>query len=120
MRLRSTSRGWPRLTRDDPAWHERVSVVSALLLLPPFLGIVALAGSATHLRFLLFPPVAAIGYALFLDPDSRRTGPRSAVIGPVVGALIGAVAVDWFPAGPLRVMIVTALALPRSMSCAPS
>jgi CBS-domain-containing membrane protein len=86
-------------------------VLWTLLLLPPFLGVVALVGSATHLRFLLFPPLAAIGYAIFLDPYSRRTALRSVVVGPVCGALLGVAAVSWLPAGPFRVMLVTALGI---------
>jgi CBS-domain-containing membrane protein len=111
MRLRDTRRARParpRLARDDPAWCERVCVVSALCLLPPFLGAVALAGSATHLRLLLFPPLAAIGYALFLHPYGPYTSLRNSVLGPVTGALVGTLAVTWVPAGPLRVIAVTA------------
>jgi len=96
-------------------WRHRLGrhfcALWALLVLPPFLGAVALVSSTTHLRFLLFPPLAAIGYALFLDPYSRRTTIRSAVLGPVAGALLGVAAVSWFPAGPLRVMVVTALGI---------
>jgi CBS-domain-containing membrane protein len=91
--------------------HRRFCVLWATLLLPPFLGAIALIGSATHLRFLLFPPLAAIGYALFLDPRSSRTALRSVVLGPVAGALLGVAAVSWLPPGPARVMIVTALGI---------
>lgn len=84
------------------ARRRRFCVLWALLLLPLFLGAVAVAGSATHLRFLLFPPLAAIGFALFLDPYSRRVSLRSVVAGPVSGALIGVAALAWLPAGPWR------------------
>ena len=75
MRLRTTRQARPRVARDDPAWRERVCIVSALCLLPPFLGIVALAGAAILLPVLLFPPLAAIGYALFLHPYEPYTKP---------------------------------------------
>jgi len=80
-------------------------------LLPLFLGAVAVAGSATHLRFLLFPPLAAIGFALFLEPYSRRASLRSVVAGPVAGALLGVAALSWLPPGPWRVVAVTALGI---------
>lgn len=93
------------------ARRRRFCVTWALFLLPLFLGAVAIAGSATHLRFLLFPPLAAIGFALFLEPYHQRTSLRSVVAGPVAGALIGAAAGAWLPAGPLRVAAVTALSI---------
>jgi hypothetical protein len=80
----------------------------ALLLLPPFIGAVDLLGAATHLQFLLFPPLVAIGYTLFVDPYGQHTSLRDSVLGPVVGALVGVMAITWLPAGPVRVMIVTA------------
>ena len=93
------------------ARQRRYCALWALFLLPLFLGAVAMAGSATHLRFLLFPPLAAIGLALFLEPYNQRTALRSVVAGPVAGALIGVTAVTWLPAGPLRVVAVTALGI---------
>ncbi len=98
----------------DEQWlrrQRRFCMLWALAVLPPFLGVVSLIGSATHLRFLLFPPLAAIGYALFGNPYNRRNVVRSAVLGPITGALLGVAAVTWFPAGPLRVMLVTALGI---------
>jgi hypothetical protein len=93
MRLRATRTARPRSTRDDPAWREHVCVVSALCVLPPFLGIVAVVGTATHLRLLLFPPLAVIGYALFLHPFGPYTSLRNCVLGPIMGALVGTAAV---------------------------
>ncbi len=78
------------------------------LLLPPFIGVVDLLGAATHLRFLLFPPLVAIGYTLFVDPYGKHTSLRDSVLGPVVGALVGVMAITWLPVGPVRVMLVTA------------
>ncbi|HUY76089.1 MAG TPA: HPP family protein [Ktedonobacterales bacterium] len=96
--------------REDKR-RRRFCALWALLLLPMFLGLVAIVGSATHLRFLLFPPLAAIGFALFLEPYHRRTSLRSVVFGPVMGASIGVVALSWIPAGPLRIVTVTALGI---------
>ena len=67
-----------------------------------------LLGVATHLRLLLFPPLVAIGYTLFTDPYGKQTCLRDSVLGPVVGALVGVMAVTWLPPGPVRVMIVAA------------
>ena len=93
--------------RRESSRH-RFCLFWALLLLPPFIGMVDLLGVATHLRFLLFPPLVAMGYALFADPYGKQTGLRDSVLGPVVGALVGVMAITWLPAGPVRVMIVTA------------
>jgi hypothetical protein len=83
----------------------------ALLLLPPFIGAVDLLGMTTHLRLLLFPPLVAIGYALFADPYGKHTSLRDSVLGPILGALLGVGAITWMPAGPVRVMIVTAVGI---------
>lgn len=95
----------------DEARRRRFLTLWVLFVLPSFLGAVAVVGSATHLRFLLFPPLAAIGFALFLDPYSQRASLRSVVAGPVAGALIGVAAQSWLPAGPWRVTAVTALGI---------
>jgi hypothetical protein len=57
---------------------------------------------------LLFPPLIAIGYALFVDPYGKHTSLRDSVLGPTLGALLGVITITWLPAGPVRVMIVTA------------
>lgn len=94
--------------RRTAARQRRFCLLSALLLLPPFIGTVDLLGAATHLRFLLFPPLVAIGYALFADPYGKHTSLRDSVLGPILGALLGVVTITWLPAGPVRVMVVTA------------
>jgi hypothetical protein len=62
------------------------------MVLPVLLGGVAWLGAATHLRFLLFPPLAAMGGAFFLDPDGPQTSLRDGELGPVVGAIAGVAA----------------------------
>ncbi len=94
--------------RRTAAWQRRFCLLSVLLLLPPFIGAVDLLGAATRLRFLLFPPLVAIGYALFADPYGKHTSLRDSVLGPILGALLGVGTITWIPAGPVRVMIVTA------------
>jgi hypothetical protein len=75
------------------------------------LGLIDYLAAATHLRFLLFPPLAVFGYALFLEPYGRHTGLRDGVVGAVLGAMLGAAGVAWVPAGPLRVALVTAVGI---------
>ncbi|HEX9037866.1 MAG TPA: HPP family protein [Ktedonobacterales bacterium] len=105
---RARAKGSPE---DGEARRRRFCVSWALVTLPLFLGVVAITASATHLRFLLFPPLAAIGFALFLDPYHPRATLRSVVAGPVAGALIGVAVLAWLPAGPWRVVAVTALGI---------
>jgi hypothetical protein len=100
--------GAPDENRRTADRQHGFSLLSALLLLPPFIGAVDLLAAATHLRFLLFPPLVAIGYALFADPYGKHRSLRDSVLGPVLGALPGVVTITWLPAGPVRVMIVTA------------
>ncbi|GAC1447741.1 MAG: hypothetical protein PVSMB4_03780 [Ktedonobacterales bacterium] len=94
--------------RNAAARGQLFNMISALVLLPLFLGGVAWLGTAAHLRFLLYPPLAAIGYALFQDPHGQRTSLRDGVLGPVVGGLVGVAALTWIPGGPWRVMVATA------------
>jgi CBS-domain-containing membrane protein len=92
-------------------WLRRFRMLWALVILPPFLAIVAVIAGQTQMRYMLFPPLAAIGYSLFLDPFSGRATVRGIVIGPVAGALIGALALAWLPDGPLRILLVAALGI---------
>lgn len=92
-------------------WLRRFRMLWALSILPLFLAIVAVIAGQVEMRYLLFPPLAAIGYGLFIDPYSRRATVRGIVIGPVVGAAIGALALAWLPEGPLRILLVTALGI---------
>jgi hypothetical protein len=94
------------------ARRERFALLSALIVLPLFLaGVSALVG-ATHLQNLLFPSLAAIGYELFIrDPRGWATTLRNAVLGPIVGAAVGVVAIALLPSGPLQVLAVTLVAI---------
>lgn len=98
----------PRLGTD----RARFCLVSALIIVPLYLaGVYALVG-ATHMRYLLYPSLAAIGYDLFIrDPHSWATTFRNAVLGPVLGAAIGVAALAIVPAGPLQVLAVALVAM---------
>lgn len=90
----------------------RFCLISALIIVPLYLaGVYGLVG-ATHLRYLLYPSLASIGYDLFIrDPQSWTTTFRNAVLGPVLGASIGVLAVLFLPAGPVQVLAVTLVAM---------
>lgn len=90
----------------------RFCLVSALIILPLYLaGVYGLVG-ATHLRYLLYPSLASIGYDLFIrDPHSWATTFRNAVLGPVMGATVGVLAMLALPVGPLQVLAVTVVAI---------
>lgn len=90
----------------------RFCLLSALVIEPLYLAGVSVLVGATHLRYLLYPSLAAIGYDLFIrDPHSWATTFRNAVVGPVMGAGIGVLAMVLLPAGPLQVMTVTVVAI---------
>ncbi len=90
----------------------RFCLASALIIVPLYLAGVYVLVGATHLRYLLYPSLAAIGYDLFIrDPHSWATTLRNAVLGPVLGAAIGVAALAIVPAGPLQVLAVALAAM---------
>ena len=97
--------------RSEERWLRRFRMLWALVILSPFLAIVAVIGSQTNVTYMLFPPLAAIGYMLFLDPFNERVTVRGIVAGPVIGAAIGALALAWLPRGPLLILLVTMLGI---------
>ncbi|MGZ3603308.1 MAG: hypothetical protein ACXWQR_22540 [Ktedonobacterales bacterium] len=101
--------GWHTLGRL-PASH--FCVLSALVIAPPFLALIYALGDTTHLRYLLYPSLAAIGYDLFIrDPTSLATTLRNAVFGPIVAAALGMGVMLVLSSGPLRVFVVTVLTI---------
>jgi CBS-domain-containing membrane protein len=95
----------------EDRWLRRFRMLWALVILPPFLAIVALLVGNTAIGPALYPALAAIGLAVFMDPWSKRATLRSIMAGPVVGAAVGAVALAAVPTGPLRILLVTALGI---------
>jgi uncharacterized membrane protein YwzB len=90
----------------------RFCLISALIIVPLYLAGVYVLVGATHLRYLLYPSLASIGYDLFIrDPHSWATTLRNAVLGPVMGATVGVLAMLALPAGPLQVLAVTFVAI---------
>jgi len=67
--------------------------LTVLVAVPLLIGVVTFVSNAlTELSFLLFPPLASGAYTLFSDPEGRYASPRKFVVGLVVGALCGWVA----------------------------
>lgn len=90
----------------------RFCLLSALIIVPLYLAGVSVLVGATHLRYLLYPSLAAIGYDLFIrDPHSWATTFRNAVVGPVMGAGVGVLTMVLLPVGPLQVLAVTVVAM---------
>lgn len=101
------------LSRVFPAdrWLRRFRMMWALVVLLPFLALVAIISGTSQAGYLLFPVLVAMGYSLFQDPFSGRATVRGIVIGPVAGAVIGALAMVWIPGGTARLVIVAALGI---------
>lgn len=102
-----------RLTRPLGRLSEaQFTLLSALVILPPFLALVDVLVATTQLRYLLYPSLAAIGYDLFIrDPTAWATSLRNAVLGPTVAAALGMGVVAVLPPTPLRVLVVVALVI---------
>jgi len=67
--------------------------LTVLVAVPLLIALVTLISNAlAELSFLLFPPLASGAYTLFADPEGRYASPRKFVIGLVVGACCGWVA----------------------------
>jgi hypothetical protein len=92
-------------------WLRRYRMLWALVVLPLFLGITVSLGNLTHVSAITFLPVAAIGYALFAEPFGRWVTRKSVSAGPIVGAIAGVLAVTLIPAGPGRIMLMSALGI---------
>lgn len=61
--------------------------LSALVLVPLLVGFVTVAEVHTPFRFLLFPPLAALAYGVFTNPDHASANPRGIVVAPTLTAV---------------------------------
>jgi hypothetical protein len=77
--------------RDDPARRALICRVSAFVILPTLLVILESVSVRTQLKFLLFPPLAAIGFRMFREPAGKAANWRSAVAAPVLASVAGLV-----------------------------
>jgi len=84
--------------------------LTVLVAVPLLIGVVTFVSNAlTELSFLLFPPLASGAYTLFSDPEGRYASPRKFVVGLVVGALCG-----WIALGLSAPMLPGAVVSPAS------
>jgi hypothetical protein len=77
--------------RDDPARRALICRVSAFVILPTLLVILESVSVRTQLKFVLFPPLAAIGFRMFREPAGKAANWRSAVAAPVLASVAGLV-----------------------------
>ncbi|WP_336337806.1 HPP family protein [Haloarcula brevis] len=99
-RLRAAARRLRRVERrelqDFRRWAEvteNLVHISMLVFVPLAIVLVTtLANVVPQLSFLLFPPLAAGTYTLFVDPTSKYSDPKRFVAGLTIGAVCGLVA----------------------------
>ncbi|GCF13044.1 universal stress protein UspA [Haloarcula mannanilytica] len=96
-RLRAAARRLRRVERrelqDFRRWAEvteNLVHLSMLVFVPLAIVLVTtLANAVPQLSFLLFPPLAAGSYTLFVDPTSKYSDPKRFVAGLTIGAVCG-------------------------------
>lgn len=70
-------------------WSVRTSCwLSALVAVPVLVGLVAVLELHSPFRFLLFPPLAALAYAIFTNPDHPSATLIGIVVAPTLTALL--------------------------------
>ena len=94
--------------RLQQSWYGRDPTLVAV---PLTLAAIELLAQQAQLRFLLFPPLAALAYLLFARPVGPHATWRGAVVAPSVGAGIGTVGTLAFQPGFLGVLVITFLTM---------
>jgi hypothetical protein len=77
------------VSSEDTARPSWLGLVSVVTLLPAILVVVEATSVRTDVKLLLFPPLAAIGYRIFRQPETDAARLRSVILGPVLGSLCG-------------------------------
>lgn len=78
-----------RLAGRVVTWSAAASCwLSALIAVPVLVGLVAVLELHTPFRFLLFPPLAALAYAIFTNPDHPSATVVGIVVAPTLTALL--------------------------------
>ena len=72
--------------RARPRW---LSLATVVVVLPAILVVIEITSARTDVKLLLFPPLAAIGYRVFRQPETDAARLRSVVVGPVLGSFCG-------------------------------
>lgn len=103
-----------RLAGRAVTWSAATSCwLSALVAVPLLVGLVAVLELHTPFRFLLFPPLAALAYAIFTNPDHPSATVVGIVVAPTLTALlvmpIGAVLGTSAPAFGLAALVTIVL-----------
>lgn len=62
--------------------------VSALIVVPVLIGFMTFLELHSPFRFLLFPPLAALAYAIFTSPDRPSANIRGVIAAPTLTALL--------------------------------
>jgi CBS-domain-containing membrane protein len=62
--------------------------VSAVIVVPVLIGFMTFLELHTPLRFLLFPPLAALAYAIFTSPDRPSANMRGIIVAPTLTAVL--------------------------------
>lgn len=75
--------------------RDRVAAVGALLVLSALTAALQHLSVHTELRFLLFPPLASLGYRAFRNPHSEAARVRSMVLAPTLGSVCGLALHTW-------------------------
>jgi CBS-domain-containing membrane protein len=94
--------------RLQQSWYGRDPTLVAV---PLTLAAIELLAQQAQLRFLLFPPLAALAYLLFTRPVGPHATWRGAVVAPSVGAGIGTVGTLAFQPGFLGVLVIAFLTM---------
>ena len=94
--------------RLQQSWYGRDPTLVAV---PLTLAAIELLAQQAQLRFLLFPPLAALAYLLFTRPVGPHATWRGAVVAPSVGAGIGTVGTLVFQPGFLGVLVIAFLTM---------
>ena len=94
--------------RLQQSWYGRDPTIVAV---PLTLAAIELLTQQAQLRFLLFPPLAALAYLLFTRPVGPHATWRGAVVAPSVGAGIGTVGTLAFQPGFLGVLVIAFLTM---------
>ena len=94
--------------RLQQSWYGRDPTIVAV---PLTLAAIELLAQQAQLRFLLFPPLAALAYLLFTRPVGPHATWRGAVVAPSVGAGIGTVGTLAFQPGFLGVLVIAFLTM---------
>jgi HPP family len=96
--------------RSAPLDRQNIVIAEALAVV--FVALIAIAANASHLKLLLFPPLAALAHEVFTRPRGRwARQPLRLIITPVLTATIGLVVTRYSHFGAFQVLLITVLSV---------